>query len=136
MAQVLYANFLENKKIYNLAQGSWRRFFASLLKKKGYSFEPYLNDRVNGKKEYDGNPIFNAYIPELKRAVRIIQVSPEEEGDNISAWIDDIELKDKKTQELVLDIKMTRDAKLTAREILGAWIEGELSEEEVGAYLG
>ena len=74
----------------------------------------------NGEKEYDGNPIFSAFIPETERAIRIIQVSPGEEGDDISAWIDDIELgkKAKKTKELVLDLKLSKEAKMLAKDFL------------------
>lgn len=135
MAQVLYQNFLENKKIYNLTQAAWGRVLTSLLKDFDYTHSPYLNDRRNGKKEYDGNPIFNAYIPEIKRAVRIIQVSPEEEGDDISGWIDNIQLKDKETKELVLDLKLTKEAKQQARQLISAWIEKELDEKKMGEIL-
>ncbi|MGK0366832.1 MAG: hypothetical protein ACI85O_003909 [Saprospiraceae bacterium] len=131
MAQILYQKFLEDKRIYNLAQASWGRVLTSLLKDLNYTYSPYLNDRHNGKKEYDGNPIFNAYIPEIKRAVRIIQVSPEDEGDDISGWIDDIQLKDKNMKELVLDLKLTKDAKKRARELMSAWIEKELDEKKM-----
>jgi len=135
MAQVLYQNFLENKKIYNLAQAAWGRVMNSLLKDLNYTYSPYLNDRQSGKKEYDGNPIFNAYIPEIKRAVRIIQVSPEEEGEDISGWIDSIQLKNKDTKELVLDLKLTKEAKRQARELISAWIEKELDEERMDEIL-
>ncbi len=135
MARVLYQNFLEDKNIYNLAQASWGRVLASLLKDFDYTHSPYLNDRQNGKKEYDGNPIFNAYIPEIKRAVRIIQVSPEEEGDDISGWIDNIQLKNKNTKELVLDLKLTKEAKQRARQLISAWIEAELDEKRMGEIL-
>jgi hypothetical protein len=128
--KVLYKNFLNNKRVYNLAQASWGRLLNSLLKDFGYTHTPYLNNLVNGKKEYDGNPIFNAYIPEIKRAIRIIQVSPQEEGDDISAWIDDIELKQKsrtkKTKELVLDIKLSAKARNIATEIIKEWIQKQV----------
>ena len=126
MAKFLYEDFLENKRAYNLAQGSWNRLLRSLLREYGYTYTPYINQMQNGKKEYDGNPIFSAFIPEIERAIRIIQVSPDEEGDDISAWIDDIELgkkaKTKKTKELVLDLKLSREAKMLAKDLIGKWI--------------
>ena len=66
MAEFLYADFLENKKAYNLAQGSWGRLLNSLLREYGYTYMPYIIQVQNGKKEYDGNPIFSAFIPESK----------------------------------------------------------------------
>ena len=64
--KILYPNFLENKRTYNLAQGAWKRLLNKVLKDFGYTYTPYLNELQNGKKEYDGNPIFNAYIPEIR----------------------------------------------------------------------
>ena len=137
--KVLYKDFLNNKRVYNLTQGSWRRLLNSLLKDLGYTHQPYLNEFQNGKKEYDGNPIFNAYIPEINRAIRIIQVSPKEEGADISAWIDDIELngksKRKTTKELVLDIKLSKKAKYTATELMKAWIQKQLDASSIDNLL-
>ena len=125
MAKFLYADFLENKRAYNLAQASWNRLLSSLLREYGYTYTPYINQMQNGEKEYDGNPIFSAFIPEIERAIRIIQVSPDEEGDDISAWIDDIELgkkdKTKKTKELVLDLKLSKEARMLAKDLIGKW---------------
>ena len=84
MTKFLYADFLENKRTYNLAQGAWKRLFSSLLQEYGYTYTPYINQTQNGKKEYDGNPIFSAFIPEINRAIRIIQVAPDDDGDEIS----------------------------------------------------
>lgn len=130
MAKFLYADFLENKRAYNLAQGYWSRLISSLLKKHGYTYIPYINQMQNGKKEYDGNPIFSAFIPEIERAIRIIQVSPDEEGDDITAWIDDIDLDGKieagKTEELVLDLKLSKEAKMLAKDLIEKWIVKKL----------
>lgn len=138
--KVLYKDFLDNKRVYNLAEASWRRLLNSLLKDLGYTHTPYLNNLVNGKKEYDGNPIFNAYIPEIKRAIRIIQVSPQEEGNDISAWIDDIELKQKsrrtkKTKELVLDIKLSHKAKSIASDLIKEWIQKQVDTSYIDNLL-
>lgn len=136
MSHILYADFLENKRTYNLAQGAWKRLLNKVLKDSGYTHSPYLNELQNGKKEYDGNPIFNAYIPEIKRAIRIIQVSPKEEGDDISAWVDDIELqKTINTKELVLDLKLSKKAKKLAEKLIGEWINQQLDDASVNNLL-
>lgn len=69
MAKLLYANFLDNKKVYNLAQAHWSKLLNSILKEHAYTFNPYINQIQNGQKEYDGNPIFSAYIPQIERAI-------------------------------------------------------------------
>lgn len=139
MAKYLYPNFLENKKAYNLAQGSWNRLLKSILREYDYTSFPYINQMQNGKKEYDGNPIFSAYIPEIQRAIRIIQVAPDEEGGDISAWIDDIELRGKidvgKIEELVLDLKFSQKSKAFAKEAIHKWITQELDSETLDELL-
>ncbi|PHN01669.1 hypothetical protein [Flavilitoribacter nigricans] len=139
MAKFLYADFLENKREYNLAQAFWNRLLTSLLREYGYTYTPYINQMQNGEKEYDGNPIFSAFIPEIERAIRIIQVSPDEEGDDISAWIDDIELgrktKTKKTKELVLDLKLSKEAKMLARDLIKRWIMNQFDDATLDQLL-
>ena len=100
---------------------------------------PYIKQVHNGKKDYSGNPIYSAYIPEIRRAIRIIQVSPQEEGDEISAWIDAIELNEpfqnQTTKELVLDIKLSKAARKTAKNLIGMWVAGQLNDKQLDAIL-
>lgn len=133
MAKLLYANFLDNKKVYNLAQAHWSKLLNSILKEHAYTFNPYINQIQNGQKEYDGNPIFSAYIPQIERAIRIIQVSPEEEGDDISAWTDSIELagESKDTKELVVDLKLSKNTKTIAISLIENWITDTLDEQMI-----
>ena len=133
MTKFLYTNFLDNKNVYNLAQASWNRLLSSVLKTHGYTHSPYINQVQNGEKEYDGNPIFSAFIPEIGRAIRIIQVSPLEEGDHISAWIDTINMneQEQQTEELVLDIKLSRDARIVAKKLIKQWIEKQLDPDSI-----
>jgi hypothetical protein len=137
MSVFLYPDFLKQKRTYNLAQGFWTRLVTSLVKDLGFQFSSYLNPMQNGKKEYDGNPIFNAFVPEAGRAIRVIQVAPEEEGANISAWIDDIELAGiaEKVDELVLDIKLTQESKKVAKDLIRTWLVGQLNEAELEKFL-
>ncbi len=135
MAEFLYADFLNNKRVYNLAQAFWGRLLTGILKQYGYDYTSYINQFQGGKKEYDGNPIFSAFIPEAKRAIRVIQVSPKEEGDDLSAWIDSIESNGKshteQTKELVLDVKLSRKAKAGAKELMTKWIANQLDESDI-----
>ncbi|MEM1214777.1 MAG: hypothetical protein AAGJ82_03785 [Bacteroidota bacterium] len=139
MANYLYANFLENKKVYNLAKAYWGRLLNSVLEEQGYSHTPYINQLQGAKKEYDGNPIFSAYIPEASRAIRVIQVDPKEEGDDLSAWIDKIELnqtsEQRETEELVLDIKLSKGARNIAEELMKKWIKKQLNDSIIDEVL-
>ncbi|MEL7421712.1 MAG: hypothetical protein AAFN81_01920 [Bacteroidota bacterium] len=130
MADFLYTDFLENKRIYNLTQAYWGKLLTSVLKQHGYAYTSYINQIQGGKKEYDGNPIFSAYIPEARRAIRVIQVSPDEEGDDLSAWIDTIELNEKtnskQTEELVIDVKLSRKVRTVAKDLMAKWVANQL----------
>lgn len=133
MTEVLYANFLEDKRVYNLARASWKRLFDKLAKEHGLSYVPYINQLQGGKLEYDGNPIFSAHVSKLNRAVRIIQVEAEDDELEISAWVDSIELQEGKpaVEELVLDMVLSRRAKETATMLLEGWFVKKFSGEEV-----
>lgn len=123
MVQFLYSNFLENKKIYNLAQASWKRFFDSLVLEHGISYTPYINQHSNQGKMYDGNPIFSAYFKDKNRAVRIIQIEPTEDQYEIHSWIDTFELNpNEKIDELVIDLVLSSKTKAIAEDLIYQWV--------------
>jgi hypothetical protein len=120
---ILYPNFLEDKRVYNLVRAFWKRFFDELAEKSNLTYIPYINQEQNGELEYDGNPIFSAYVPSLGRAVRIIQVAPEEDELEITAWLDTLELNEgqKLVDELVIDLILSPSAKDMATDWLTKW---------------
>lgn len=129
----LYPSFLENKRVYNLNQAYWRRLLTDLIKDTDLSFQPYLNPLgPDSTREYDGNPIFNAYFPRLTKAIRIIQDSPEDGAADLSAWLDQIELEESQAPvtELVIAVTLSRKTSAQARELLQQWIvEGCTNKE-------
>lgn len=131
--EILYAKFLEDKRVYNLARASWKRFFDKLAKEMGVSYVSYINQYQGGKPEYDGNPIFSAYVPALNRAVRIIQVAPGEGGEEITSWVDTIVLHEgqPEVEELVLDMVLSRTAREQAGELVKRWLGERVAEEIV-----
>lgn len=134
MVHHLYSNFLQDKKIYNLAQAYWGRLFSKIAQQYDLRLVPYLNDQSgNGQKEYDGNPIFNALEPSLNRAVRIIQIEPEGEQLDISAWLDTIELFESAppVQELVIDTVLSKESYAIARKFIGAWLGKQMNQTEM-----
>lgn len=125
MATLLYPSFLDNKRVYNLNQAYWRRLLSDLIKDTDLSFQPYLNTiSANGNKEYDGNPIFNAYFPTLNKAIRVIQDTPEEGAADLSTWMDQIELEEGQPpiQELVIAVTLSRETAAQAQELMHQWI--------------
>ena len=136
MEEVLYANFLSDKRVYNLAQSTWKRLFERLAEKHSFTFVPYINQIQNGRKEYDGNPIFSAYVASVGRAVRIIQAEPEEGGSFFSAWLDTIELQEGRPpmQELVIDIALSRESKKRAERLVKGWLAEGWGEKEIANF--
>lgn len=126
MGQVLYATFLENRRVYLLAKARWQRLFEQLLSAKQYTFRPFLNE-----KRMDGNPMFTAYVPAADRALRIIQVDPSEavaEVD-IKAWLDQAVMPERedRVEELVIDLVLTNEAEQISLLLIEAWLLQQLS---------
>ncbi|KAA3622601.1 MAG: hypothetical protein DWQ02_25760 [Bacteroidetes bacterium] len=138
MGSFLYPDFLNDKRQYNLVQASWNRLFIRLGEKYDFKYSSYLNPYdSSGRKEYDGNPIFNAFIPKIKKAVRIIQVSPGENVNDISAWIDEIEITKSSSpvKELVIDLALSKETKNVAIELIDSWVIGQINEHSLDLYL-
>ena len=132
MVHHLYANFLENKKVYNLVQGYWQRLFSGLANERRLQFAPYLNPTTRaGQKDYDGNPIFDAWEKTLNRAVRIIQVAPQGEQLDVSAWLDSIELPETLAPipELVIDLALSKESYALAERLISAWLTAGTTKE-------
>ena len=139
MVHHLYANFLADKKIYNLAQGYWQRLFSGLSHQHRLHFVPYLNLGTHiGQKEYDGNPIFNALERKRNRAVRIIQAAPQEKNLDFSAWVDSIALSEKAAPvpELVLELVLSKESYAIAERLIRAWLVAGADREEMERLIG
>ena len=121
----LFIKSTEDKRIYNLNQGYWKRKLQSRLKEK-FSEENVLfkNIDTKGKKIYDANPIFTFIDYQKTKAIRIIQDDIKQiEQENIemekyliSAWFDKISIyeknnidsSEKNVNELVIALFLTR----------------------------
>ena len=128
-SQILYANFLEDRRVYGLAKTDWKRFFDQLAAAHGFSYRAYINDA----NDYDGNPIFSAYILEKNRAVRVIQIDPHEVEDNFltTAWMDTVELEEGQAvvDELVIYTVLSVETKVRCAALIEEWILGEVTVE-------
>ena len=130
MGQVLYATFLENRRVYRLAKARWQRLFEQLLSAKQYTFRPFLNE-----KRMDGNPMFTAYVPAVDRAVRIIQVDPTEAVSevDIKAWLDQAVMPERedRVEELVIDLVLTNESERLSKQLIDGWLVQGLSMMEM-----
>jgi hypothetical protein len=122
MDTILYPDFLEDITSYQAASGFWHAKLNPLFWELGLNKQDYLNTTmVNGVALQDGNPIFQAYFPELKKAVRIIQEEPLLPAD-FGNWVKVTEVDEEEVEELVISLVLTEDNVERAWEVIRAWV--------------
>ena len=142
MAQkLLFDKFIEDKRIYNLNQGYWKRKLQSKLKLKlTKESEVFKNIDARGKKIYDANPIFTFINDNKTKAIRIIQDDfkvmqtsiNENEKYLISAWLDNITYdNERKVPELVIALFLTQETVDKAVNLVLLWINDSLTAERI-----
>lgn len=77
---------------------------------------------VNGVSLNDGNPIFQAYFPELKKALHIIQEEPLLPAD-FGSWVNVTEVAEEAVEELVVGLVLTEENVERAREEIRKWLD-------------
>ena len=137
MGKILFAKFLEDRRVYHLAYLFWKCFFERLIDAADLEYRTYLNT----DSDHDGNPIFHAYLPARKRALRIIQAEPDEaeEEVDIKAWMDEVQLEsgNSSVPELVIDMVLSEGAKELGQRLIQTWIEDDeiWTDEKLEALL-
>lgn len=133
-----YEDFLSNTHTYQALRDHWQRVFGQLAAERKQAYRPYLNE----DKHFDGNPIFDAYLPDLARAVRIVQEDAAEAASpvDISAWIDKAtlmaEAEEREVPELVVSLVLNEWTGPIAIQLLRAWLAPEaLTEAHIDALI-
>lgn len=109
MDTILYPDFLEDITSYQAAADFWQARLDPLFRELELKKQDYLNTTmVNGVPLHDGNPIYQAYLPELKKAVRIIQEEPILPAD-FGSWMNVTEVEEEEVQELVIGLVLTEE---------------------------
>lgn len=139
--KLLFEKFTEDKRIYNLNQGYWKRKLQYRLKVKlTKESEVFKNIDARGNKIYDANPIFTFINNNNTKAVRIIQDdfkiienSVLESGKYlISAWLDYISYEnERKVPELVVALVLTKETVDKAINLVQLWINDNLTTEKI-----
>lgn len=146
MAQkLLFEKYVEDKRIYNLNQGYWKRKLQSRLKIKfTKESEIFKNADAQGKKIYDANPIFTFLNENKTKAIRIIQddigIMETSIDDNekylISAWLDDVLFEgERKIPELVIALFLTKETVDKAMNLVVLWISEDLTDERINGII-
>lgn len=122
MTNILHPEFLKDEQGYEAASNYWSTLFKDLMDEKGYAWAPYMKNQFgDGTPIRDGNPIFNAFVPETGRAVRIIQHPPAPKNSFIK-WKNPTESADGSPfTELVISLILTEATVAKAKAALREW---------------
>ena len=134
MADYLFPDFLSDPQQYQQAEALWRERFGDLIRRidqEGLWESPWLNTHfANGTPCRDGNPIFSAVSRSRRLGIRVIQLEPSGDREELSAWTDTFaQGEEGAIKELVLACVLTGPNLLEALERMKRWI----TEEEVGS---
>lgn len=141
--KILYKQFLQDKRAYNLNVGYWRTKLQIALNEKFSAETTYVEVKnEKGKKFYDGNPIFSYVDKRKRKGVRIIQENPTElENYNdiklLEAWISSVQLREPnehkfEIQELVISLYLTHDTVFQCVNLVRQWFFSYLTEVDLG----
>lgn len=123
MVQFLYKDFLDNKRIYNLNVGYWKRYFRRLLRNREDVVYDWMSTSFgSGADFYDGNPIITVLLKNDRKAVRVIQEEPESDEVQIGAWVGEIDYKGTLYNELVISLELSKDTKRISQKLIEHWI--------------
>ena len=128
MVTALFPNFLRNDEEYEESVrywvNLWNRVDEFNRTSLGWSF-PWVG--TGSPLIKDGNPIFSAISPGLRRGVRIIQAEPIDSELDIQVWLDTFggDLNDPTSiQELVIACVLSEEAARIAFDLISQWIQG------------
>lgn len=114
MNSKLYISFLSDSSVYKDVQKLWADAFIEIIGNR--KSETWVSNKLpNGEEILDGNPIFSVYLPDSRKAVRLIQNSIDNSNQVFSAWTSSIYEEDGDIAELVFSFQLNND---TYRDIL------------------
>jgi len=126
MINHLYSNLLDDPTEYSLSENYWRELWQSVSDQDRSRFgwqEPWfqpLPPRLG-----QGNPIFSAFSPLLRRGLRVIQHAPTRQTLEIQAWPDSFggPITDPESiRELVIACALSDLAVGVAMDLIQPWV--------------
>ncbi len=125
----MHADFLTNERSYSDAERYWIDLWGQIdpitRRLKGWR-QPWFQPLPPSISE--GNPIFSAVSPMLKRAIRIIQFEPTEKELEFVAYPDTFGgtiFDPKAIHELVISCALSDEAAKLSLSLMLQWVEGE-----------
>lgn len=120
--KILFKDFLRDKRVYGLNQNFWKNTLKKVLPFQQVKQENwYVTQYANGKKMYDGNPMYSVLLKPQK-SIRIIQEAAETPTTEISAWLHTTEdAQQNPIKELVIVLELTSETKKIALDFIDLW---------------
>ena len=129
MVNHLYPGFLREDREYALSEehwlGLWQQVDPPSRLHRGWQ-QPWFQPLPRSLGE--GNPIFSAVSPMLRRGIRVIQHAPTEPGLEIQAWPDVFggsSSDPDRIEELVISCALSDQASEVALSLMEPWVKGE-----------
>jgi len=127
-----FARFLEDPVEYHRALDHWTRLWervdAFRRNDDGWT-SPWLCARLaDGSLDMDGNPIFTAFSPSLRKGLRIIQEQPTSERIEFQLWFDTFggPLTDSESiRELVILCELSDETSDLSLQAMRDWVNGK-----------
>ena len=129
MASNLFPNFLTDDLQYAASENHWVELWLKVdrMDREIYKWSyPWLGTGSPTIK--DGNPIFSAFSPVLRRGVRVVQLEPLGENLDIQAYRDFFggDFNDPESIcELVIACTLSLEGSKIALELMKPWVRGE-----------
>jgi hypothetical protein len=129
MVNHLYSNFLSDDREYRLSEEHWVRLWEQVDPPGRARFgwhQPWFQPLPRSLGE--GNPIFSAVSPMLRRGIRVIQHAPTEPGLEIQAWPDCFggsSSDPDRIEELVISCALSDQASEVVLSLMEPWVKGE-----------
>jgi hypothetical protein len=126
----LFADFLDNPDSYRAAQDYWRNLWlktAPGARVYDQWQEPWMTEIPSLQ---DGNPIFSAWSPQLRKGIRVIQDPPTSEKPEIQVRLDTFggPITDPGSiRELVIACALSTETAAIALSLMDAWMAGGIT---------
>jgi hypothetical protein len=136
MVELLFADFLKDPHSYDQAVRHWLDLWMktdeAARKSKGWQHPWMISRFANGVELRDGNPVFSAWSPQLRKGLRIIQHEPTRPECELSFWIDDCGEGEDFVQELVVACALSDEASILAFSLINSWVLGDIDVNDSG----
>jgi hypothetical protein len=129
MVKNLFGNFLEDPDEYQQSERYWMGVWSEVVGSARYDDKwqtPWLG--TGSLLIKDGNPIFSAFSPVLRRGIRVVQQEPIEPGLDFQVWLDTFgggPTDPDSVHELVIACVLSDVAAYHARTSMMTWVAGD-----------